>query len=274
MKNREYPIDWNGQPRTLRIPAANVDAEVRMADFPALPDPWAAIVAALENPIGCAPLSQMLKPGSHVALLTGDRFTDAMLGTRDGLSLKLLDYLNRLGIRDEDVTLVYAPGSHPSPAWREVLGQPLLRRIRAIRHDCYDESSLRYLGVTGRCTPVWVNRAVVDADFRLGIGEISPNLQGGWCGGGKIILPGVAGWDTIQQNHFGVVRDINTLGLADGNPMRLDMEEAAKPKDIFARLKIPDDLPKSIICNGRVAKEDRVLRDGDTVAIFSPITGG
>ena len=243
----EYQVDWNGQPRLLRIPQRNVDAEIRMTDYPPLPDPWPAIVAALENPIGCAPMSQMLKPGSHVALLTGDRFTDAMLGAREGLGLKLLDYLNRLGVRDEDVTLVYAPGSHPSPAWREALGQPLLSRIRAIRHDCYDKASLRYLGITSRCTLVWVNRAVVDADFRLGIGEISPNLQGGWCGGGKIILPGVAGWDTIQQNHYGVVRDLNTLGLADGNPMRLDMEEAARMAHLDMKLDVLIDSQARIV---------------------------
>jgi hypothetical protein len=53
-------------------------------------------------------------------------------------------------------------------------------------------------------------------------------VHGGWCGGGKIILPGVAGWDSIEQNHYGVVHEVNTLGLADGNPMRLDMEEAAR----------------------------------------------
>ena len=221
-------MDWNGEARTLDVPRENVVAEIGMTDYPALADPWAAIAAALEAPIGCPPLSEMLRPGSTVALLTGDRFTDQMLGPWGGLGLKLLDYLNRLGIRDEDVTLVYAPGSHPSPHWRERLGPALLDRVRALRHDCYDEESLAYLGVTSRGTPLWVNRAVVEADFRLAIGEISPNLQGGWCGGGKIILPGVAGWDSIEQNHYGVVHEVNTLGLADGNPMRRDMEEAAR----------------------------------------------
>jgi nickel-dependent lactate racemase len=225
---KSYPVDWNGEPRTLAIPRDNVVAEIGMTDFAPLADPWAAIVEAMEHPIGCAPLPETLKPRSKVVVLTGDRFTDQMLGVRDRLGMSLLDYLNRLGVRDEDVTLVYAPGSHPSPRWRETLGPELLGRVRAIRHDCYDEASLAYLGVTAHCTPLWVNREVVEADFRLGIGEISPNLQGGWCGGGKIILPGVAGWDTIEQNHYGVLTEVNTLGLADGNPMRRDMEEAAR----------------------------------------------
>ncbi|MCX6048852.1 MAG: lactate racemase domain-containing protein [Chloroflexi bacterium] len=225
---KQYRVNWNGETRDLAIPCANVAAELKMTDFPPLQDPWQAIVTAMENPIGCPPLSQSLKPGNKVALLTGDRFTDQMLGSRDGLGLRLLDYLNKLGIRDEDVTCIYAPGSHPSPQWQAMLGPALLNRVHAIRHDCFDEQSLTYLGVTSRCTPVWINKAVIDADFRLAIGEISPNVHGGWCGGGKIILPGVAGWDTIEHNHYGVVKDINTLGLADGNHMRRDMEEGAR----------------------------------------------
>jgi nickel-dependent lactate racemase len=182
-----------------------------------------------------------------VALLTGDRFTDQMLGPWLGLGFKLLDYFNRLGVRDEDVTLVYAPGSHPSPRWQERLGPELLGRVRAIRHDCYDKESLAYLGVTSRCTPLWVNREVVEADFRLGIGEISPNLQGGWCGGGKIILPGVAGWDSIEQNHYGVLQEISTLGLADGNSMRLDMEGAARMAHLDMKLDVLVDRQARIV---------------------------
>ena len=226
-KAKRYSIGWNGEPRTLSIPDDNVVAEIKMTDFPPLSDPWQAIVDAMEDPIGCESIVDTLRPGNTVALMTGDRFTDEMLGRRDGLGMKLLDYLNRLGVKDGDITLVYSPGSHPSPSWREKIGGDLLARVRCIRHDCFDEQNLTYLGVTSRCTPLWVNREVVEADYRLGIGEISPNLQGGWCGGGKMILPGVAGWDTIEQNHFGVVKETNTLGLADGNHMRLDMEEAA-----------------------------------------------
>ena len=224
---KRYDVDWNGDTRGLEVPQDNVVAEIKMTDHPALPDPWQAIVDALENPIDAPPITDVLRPRSKVALMTGDRFTDIMLGARDGLGMKLLDYLNRLGVKDEDVTLIYAPGSHPSPTWHERLGSELLGRVRAIRHDCYKADSMSYLGVTSRCTPLWVNTEVVKADYRIGIGEISPNRHGGWCGGGKMILPGVAAWETIEQNHYGVVNGVNPLGLADGNQLRLDMEDAA-----------------------------------------------
>lgn len=246
-KVKQYLIDWNGAPSSLCIPQENIDAELQMTNFPALPDPWQAIVAALENPIDCSPLAEMLRPGSTVALLTGDRFTDQMLGPRYGFGFKFLDYLNRLGIQDEDVTLVYAPGSHPSPQWQEKFGPTLLNRVRAIRHDCFDEQNLTYLGVTSRCTPVWINKTVAEADFRLAFGEISPNVHGGWCGGGKIILPGVAGWDTIEHNHYGVVHNTNTLGLTDGNHMRLDMEEGARLANLEMKVDVLIDSQAQIV---------------------------
>jgi nickel-dependent lactate racemase len=222
-----YTVEWNGQPRPLAVPRDNLAYELTMTDLPPLADPAAAIVEALEAPIGVPPLSEQVRPGMKVALLTGDRITDVMLGVRDGVGPRVLDHLNRLGIRDEDVTLVHAGGSHYNPDWQDRFGEALLGRVRAIRHDAWDESTLRYLGVTRRATPVWVNRAVTEADFVLGIGEISPNVHGGWTGGGKIIVPGVAGMDTIEQNHHYLMAPLNPLGLADGNPLRLDMEEGA-----------------------------------------------
>jgi lactate racemase len=62
---------------------------------------------------------------------------------------------------------------------------------------------------------------------RIGIGEVSPVGPAGWCGGGKIILPGVAGRDTIEHNHRMVMSPEVRLGAIERNPVRLDMEEAA-----------------------------------------------
>lgn len=223
-----YEVSWNGRPRPLAVPRDHLAYELTMTDRPPVPDPAATIIEALEAPIGARPLSEQLRPGMKVALLTGDRITDVMLGARDGAGMRLLDHLNRLGIRDADVTLVHAGGSHSNPDWRDRFGAALNARVRTICHDAWEEANLRYLGVTTRATPVWVNRVVTEADFVLGIGEISPNAHGGWTGGGKMIVPGVAGFDTIAQNHHYLMGSRNVLGLADGNPLRLDMEEGAR----------------------------------------------
>lgn len=224
---KRYTVSFAGRERELMVPAANVTAEIAFTDFPALPDLRRTLVDALERPLGHPPLLERLRPGDKVAIPVGSRVTDWMLGVRHNLGDALLDSLNKAGVRDRDVTFLYAAGMHAMHKVEERFGEALLRRATLVLHDPRDEANLAWCGVTSRGTPVWVNRAVADADFVLGFGEISPTVQGGWCGGGKIILPGVAGKDTIETNHSYSMIPLNTLFLADRNPLRLDMEEAA-----------------------------------------------
>lgn len=225
---RQYPVLWNGEERRLELPAERVAAELRFTDLPALPDPARAILDALDRPIAAPSLHELAKPGATVALIVGDRMTDVMLGSRDQLCLPLLDRLNELGVRDEDVTIVYACGMHPHGHAEERLGSKVLARARLVVHEGGDDAQMVYAGATSRGTPVWVNRAVAEADVRIGIGEVSPVGPAGWCGGGKIILPGVCGRDTIEHNHRMVISPEVSLGAVERNPVRLDIEEAAE----------------------------------------------
>jgi hypothetical protein len=164
--------------------------------------------------------------------------TDRMLGSRDRMGFPLLDYFNSLGIRDEDVTIVYACGMHPYSWAQERFGPELLSRVKMIEHVATDDSQQTFVGVTSRGTPVWINRVVVEADIRIGLGEISPVGPAGWCGGGKIILPGCAGRDTIEHNHRMSMSPHVRVGTVETNPVRLDIEEAAD----LARLDMKIDL--------------------------------
>lgn len=225
---RTYKIPWNGAETELTLPADSVSAEIRFTDLPALPNPAAALLRAMEEPIGRPPLAEIVRPGAKVALLTGDRMTDLMLGSRDGLGHVILDYLNRAGVRDEDVTLVFACGTHPHRNADEKIGPKLINRVgRYLKHLSTEDDQLSFVGYTSHGNAVWLNRAVVEADVVIGVGEISPNTHGGWCGGGKMILPGVAGRATVEHNHRQLMRPETPLGLTDGNPLRRDMEEGA-----------------------------------------------
>ncbi len=235
---KSYRIQYGERKRVLEIPAKNVRAEIQMTDFPAVTDLPGAIIDALERPIGCAPLSERVKAGDKVAIMTGDRITDKMLGVQDRVGFVLLDHLNSLGISDEDVTLVYAGGMHGNTLVNDHLGDELMDRVRTIVHDPADESSLTYCGVTARGTPLWINTAVAEADFSLGIGEISPTVHGGWCGGGKIMLPGVAGQLSIEQNHAMVLWPRSSFLLLEGNQMRMDMDDAAEMAGLKMKLDV------------------------------------
>ncbi len=77
----------------------------------------------------------------------------------------------------------------------------------------------------------------------------------------------------VRVKLFGIFCEFFPPGT-EGSGFWLDLEEDARIMDILSRLRIPENLPKSIICNSVVAKEDQVLRESDVIAIFSPITGG
>ncbi len=284
---RTYQVPWNGSEIELTLPAERVQADIRFTDLPPLPDPAAALRRALEEPIGRPPLAEIVWPGAKVALLTGDRMTDRMLGSRDGLGHVILDYLNRAGVRDQDVTLVFAPGTHPHRNADEKLGPRLIGRVgRYVKHLATDDAQLAFVGYTSLGNAVWINRAVAEADVVVGFGEISPNTHGGWCGGGKMILPGVAGRATVENNHRHLMRSETPLGLADANPLRRDMEEGADLGRLAFKIDVLVNSAQQIVAmfSGDFRKEHRAALprareiwmtrlDPVDVAVYSPGDG-
>ncbi len=77
-------------------------------------------------------------------------------------------------------------------------------------------------------TRVYVNPAVAEADLVVTIGQVKPHYLAGYSGGAKSILPAVASLSTIASNHFMRSHPAATLGVVRDNPLRLDMEAAAR----------------------------------------------
>lgn len=284
---RTYRVAWHGSERELVLPADSIQADIQFTDFPPIPDTKSALIRALEEPIGSPPLGEMVRPGAKVALLTGDRMTDLMLGSRDGLGHVILDYLNQAGVRDEDVTLVFACGTHPHRNADEKLGPRLISRVgRYVKHMSDDDSQVTFVGYTSHGNAVWLNRTVVEADVVIGVGEISPNTHGGWCGGGKMILPGVAGQVTVEHNHRWLMRSETPLGLADSNPLRRDMEEGADLGRLAFKIDVLVNSSQQIVAmySGDFRKEHRAALpfardiwmtklDPVDIAVYSPGDG-
>jgi len=83
-------------------------------------------------------------------------------------------------------------------------------------------------------------------------------------------------WEISLKVHvklFGIFGDFFPPGVK-GPAFCLEVEKEAGIKEVISQLKIPQDFPRSIVLNGRVAKEDQPLKEGDVIAFFTPITGG
>lgn len=56
--------------------------------------------------------------------------------------------------------------------------------------------------------------------------------------------------------------------------LQMDVNERATVQALLQALRVPEDLPRIVLVNGRHASEDSFLRAGDVVAVFPPLIGG
>lgn len=173
------------------------------------------IASALRNPTGTKKLREMAKRCKKVAVVIDDntRLTPVNL-----ILPLVLDELRAAGV--DDVVAVVALGTHRPMNKREIAEKVGDIGVPVLNHDCDDTA---YCGKADRWE-VWLNKEVLDADFRICIGSIVPHCIIGWSGGAKMILPGVAGRKSIEGFHLEFARDArNTLGVVE-TPLRKKME--------------------------------------------------
>ena len=178
---------------------------------------------ALARPIGTPRLCEMVKPGQKVVIVTSD-ITRPMPTAR--VMPHVIEELERAGVRDADVTLVFATGVHrkpPAEECRKLAGDLAYSRIKCIGSDNED---VAYLGRTSRGTEVEIMRLVAEADFRICLGNIEFHYFAGFSGGAKAIVPGCAARRTIKANHSLMMDPRSFAGNIADNPVRLDLEEA------------------------------------------------
>lgn len=210
----------------LNIPERNIIFDLSPHSVPPAADSGQKIQEALTSPIGTPPLSKMLKSGMKITLIVDDN--TRITPTKDIIPA-LLDELNRAGVPDRDIQAVISSGTHrpmTSKEKEEKYGTYVMSRIPVLDHNYKDPARLVDYGTTERGTRILVNRDVIEADFRIAIGNIIPHHPTGWSAGAKAVLPGVAGEETVAQMHFLGSRD-PALGRLD-TPMRQEMEDYAE----------------------------------------------
>jgi len=163
---------------------------------------------ALAHPIGTPGLADIVRPGQTVAIVVSDI---TRLWHRPYVFLPLLvDALNQAGIPDADIRFVGAVGLHRKQSADEharILGPALATRFAMEDHDSRDDSGLVFLGTTTRGTPVRVNKTAMSCDHVILTGRCTYHPFFGWGGGKKSVLPGIAGFETVQANHRMVMAD-------------------------------------------------------------------
>lgn len=234
MKN--FELDYGSTKAKVSIEDKNLLGVIESKPFTVLESEDKITLNALQNPIGSPRLKELVNPGETVCLVIPD-VTRAWQKT-DKFLYKIVEELNNGGVKDKNITIISALGSHRKQGRDEhvkLLGEELAKRFEVIDHDCFDEDNLVYLGETTYGTPVKVNRKAYECDHIILTGGIVYHFLAGWGGSRKTILPGISSYQTIMKNHsltlnenLGEGKNPNVRsGKLKGNPVHEDMMQAA-----------------------------------------------
>ncbi len=190
---------------------------------PARAEPPRDIETSLAQAVEAA--AAYLDPPGPVLVLVNDY-------TRPTPNQWILEKLEPL-LMDRDVRFMVCLGTHRAPTeteLRSIFGSGFYDRHhkRILNHDCRNRSGLLFQGKTRFGTGVWLSRELVRAERIIAINSVEPHYFAGFTGGRKSFLPGVAGYDTVCQNHNMVVHPGSAVFALAGNPVHEDMNEAAR----------------------------------------------
>jgi nickel-dependent lactate racemase len=205
-------IDIGGE--RLQVPDSALVVKAPASSAPGSFDDLAC--KAMDNPLDKKPLGQWDFKGKKVAILVDDW----------GRPTPCSEFLSSVAerIRDAaDITIITASGMHDPMSDEEMerkVGKDIVRRFRCVSHDAGDPTRLSFLGITPLGTPVWVNKYAAEADIRLCFGRIFQHSNYGYEGGYKMIVPGIASFETIMRDHSLNFSDLSNYGILKNNPSR------------------------------------------------------
>lgn len=163
----------------------------------------AAVHDALANPLGSAPIRDLVKPGAKVAIAFDDPTAPCFSPLRGIAINAVLAELEAAGVKCESVTLICANALHRKFRHEElasILGDDLVKEFgdRLVCHDAEDVDNLVYLGETEHGYDVEVSRHVTDSDLLV---YITSYHGRGFSGGWKSVCVGLSTWRSIRHHH-------------------------------------------------------------------------
>lgn len=183
-------------------------------------NPASVVERALATPLGGPTIDELAPRGKTVAIAVDDvtRTTPTHL-----LLPKLLLALQNAGVRKDQITLFIALGTHRPMTEAEIkekYGPAVVEEYTFRNHDFHDHSQLTYMEDVAGDVPVWINTEFLKSDLRIVTGNIIPHFNAGWAAGAKILLPGLAGEETVGRMHVhSALTTPNGLGIEE-NPTR------------------------------------------------------
>lgn len=221
----KFELNYSKTQVSFEIPDENYSCTVKANPVDVEEAGREEVRRSLQEPIGAPVLREIVKPGEKIVIITSD--ITRPVPSYDVIP-PILEELNAAGVKDEDITVVFALGSHREHTQEEMIrlvGKEVYDKVNCI--DAKAENCI-HLGTTKVGTPVDIFDVVANADRRICVGNIEYHYFAGYSGGAKAIMPGVSTRAAIQTNHSMMVRDEAATGRIEGNPVREDIDSVAE----------------------------------------------
>ena len=202
---------------------------------------------ALENPIASPRLSELAKGKKNIVLLASDHTRPVP----SKIIFPLLVGEIARGNPDAQITILISTGCHRASSKQELenkFGKEICDRYPILIHDC-DNSEVVKLGALPSGTELRINKTAMDADLLIAEGFIEPHFFAGFSGGRKSLFPGVTNRLSVMANHCSAFIDDprSRTGILEGNPIHIDMVDAARQAKLAFILNVVIDSKKKII---------------------------
>ncbi len=234
---KKYTYAYGRGTMDFEVEESKVLKEIRTKEFPVIKDVKSAVLDAINNPIGGKSLAEKIKPGDTVAFICND--PTRVANSFDFMPV-LVNEMNRLGVKDEDMKIVFALGTHrlmTEEEMKESVGAEVAGRLKMINSNAKIKEDFEFQGTTSRGTDVWIHKEICHVDHVILTGTIVHHYFSGYGGGRKAVMPGCALWETVRHNHSFMLDPRAGLGKAEGNPVYDDQMESvalfAKGRDLF-----------------------------------------
>ncbi len=181
----------------LEVPEKNLWVQCIPHEPDPVPDIAKEVEKAVESPVGGPKFSELIGRGKKVTFITENQF-------RAAPTKQILPFLvKKAQAAGCEVSVIIGCGKVPTLSPQEIeekLGSELAGSgIPIYCNDVTMADNYRFVGITVAGIPLFIHKAVTDADVVIAIGTTQATLWG--YGGSGMIIPAVSGNETIELNH-------------------------------------------------------------------------
>jgi nickel-dependent lactate racemase len=217
-------VPFNRAKLTVNIPDERVIGIIEPNEVCVSGTSESMINEALNSVYGQETFKEFMKSPGKLLVIVND-------GTRPTPTRFVLDVIAD-ALESADAEFIIATGVHRGPTREEydfIFGEHYERFSGKIHvHDARNDDEMVYLGHSSNGMEMAINRLGIICEKILVIGSVEPHYFAGYTGGRKGILPGIAAYRTIEQNHkHALHKNARALQLK-GNPVHEDMMDALK----------------------------------------------